>query len=457
MKLLVANRGEIAVRIIRTARELDIPTVAIYSTADADSLAVELADEAVCVGPPPANESYLVIRNVIGAAEVTGCDAVHPGYGFLSENPEFARACAENDITFVGPSPDVMSRMSDKVDAKTAAKEAGLPVLPGSDGPVDQVHDAIAAAEQAGFPVLLKAAAGGGGRGMRRVESTAELPSAFEVAQREAQAAFADGSLYVEKLLEGARHVEVQILADGLGGVLVCGDRECSIQRRHQKVVEEAQAPNLPDATRDAMHEACHRAARVWGYKSAGTMEFLVDADGNFYFLELNARLQVEHPVTELVTGLDLVAEQLRVAARRPAEPHRHRRAERRGDRVPHQRRGSGPRLPCRPRERLKEFRIAQGPGVRVDTYCQPGMLVPPYYDSLIAKLCVWAPDRPARRRPYGQGPRRDAYRWCRDHPRLAARHRRRAVVPRGALHDVVSDRAADVLPSLRSAATVHA
>jgi acetyl-CoA carboxylase, biotin carboxylase subunit len=394
VKLLVANRGEIAVRIIRTARELDIPTVAVYSTADVDSLAVELADEAVCIGPPPAGESYLVIRNVIGAAQVTGCTAVHPGYGFLAENPEFARACADNDITFVGPSPDVMARMGDKVDAKIAAQEAGLPVLPGSDGPVGSVHEAVAAAEVAGYPILLKAAAGGGGRGMRRVESSAVLPNAFDVAQREAQAAFSDGSLYVEKLLEGARHVEVQILADGLGGVLVCGDRECSIQRRHQKVVEEAPAPHLPDATRTAMHKACLDAALVWGYKSAGTMEFLVDKYGKFYFLELNARLQVEHPVTELVTGLDLVAEQLRVAEGglltttgiAPANGHA----------IECRINAEDPSKDFQPAAgRLKEFRIAQGPGVRVDTYCQPGMLVPPYYDSLIAKLCVWAPDRP--------------------------------------------------------------
>ena len=394
MKLLIANRGEIAVRIIRTARELDIPTVAVYSTADVDSLAVELADEAVCIGPPPAGESYLVIRNVIGAAQVTGCTAVHPGYGFLSENPEFARACADNDIIFVGPSPDVMARMGDKVDAKIAAQEAGLPVLPGSDGPVGSVQEAIGAAEVAGYPILLKAAAGGGGRGMRRVESSQELPQAFDVAQREAQAAFSDGSLYVEKLLEGARHVEVQILADGLGGVLVCGDRECSIQRRHQKVVEEAPAPNLPDATRAAMHKACLDAARVWGYKSAGTMEFLVDKYGKFYFLELNARLQVEHPVTELVTGLDLVAEQLRVAQGglltttgvAPANGHA----------IECRINAEDPSKDFQPAAgRLREFRIAQGPGVRVDTYCQPGMMVPPYYDSLIAKLCVWAPDRP--------------------------------------------------------------
>jgi acetyl-CoA carboxylase biotin carboxylase subunit len=394
VKLLVANRGEIAVRVIRTARELDIPTVAIYSTADVDSLAVELADEAVCIGPPPAGESYLSIRNVIGAAEVTGCTAVHPGYGFLSENPEFARACAENDITFVGPSPDVMARMGDKVDAKIAAKDAGLPVLGGSDGPVGAVDDAIRAADSAGYPILLKAAAGGGGRGMRRVESPDELPAAFDVAQREAQAAFSDGSLYVEKLLEGARHVEVQILADGLGGVLVAGDRECSIQRRHQKLIEEAPAPHLPDATRTAMHEACLRAARVWGYKSAGTMEFLVDAAGSFYFLELNARLQVEHPVTELVTGLDLVAEQLRVAQGGLLSQTGI--ASANGAAIECRINAEDPSKGFMPSAgRLAEFRLAQGPGVRVDTYCQPNMVVPAFYDSLIAKLCVWAPDRP--------------------------------------------------------------
>ena len=394
MKLLVANRGEIAVRIIRTARELDIPTVAVYSTADVESLAVELADEAVCIGPPPASESYLRIANVVGAAEVTRCTAVHPGYGFLSENATFARACADNGITFVGPSPEVMERMGDKVDAKAAAREAGLPVLPGSDGPVGTVAEAIAAAEAAGFPVLLKAAAGGGGRGMRRVETAAELPAAFEVAQREAEAAFSDGSLYVEKLLEGARHVEVQIMADGLGGVLVAGDRECSIQRRHQKLLEEAPAPNLPDATRTAMHEACLRAARVWGYRSAGTMEFLVDAGGNFYFLELNARLQVEHPVTELVTGLDLVAEQLRVANGGLLSQTGI--VEAIGAAIECRINAEDPAKDFMPAAgRLKEFRLAQGPGIRVDTYCQQGMRVPPYYDSLVAKLCFWAADRP--------------------------------------------------------------
>jgi acetyl-CoA carboxylase, biotin carboxylase subunit len=394
VKLLVANRGEIAVRVIRTAREMDIPTVAVYSTADADTPAVHLADEAVCIGPPSPSESYLRIPNVIGAAEITGCTHVHPGYGFLSENPAFARACADNGITFVGPSPEVMERMGDKVQAKQAAREAGLPVLGGSQGAVLDVAEALAAAEDAGFPVLLKAAAGGGGRGMRRVGSMEELPAAFDVAQREAVAAFGDGGLYVERLLEGARHVEVQVLADGLGGVLICGDRECSIQRRHQKLVEEAPAPNLPDSTRDAMHEACARAARVWGYRSAGTMEFLVDAEANFYFLELNARLQVEHPVTELVTGLDLVAEQLRVAqggvlSRTGVMPAN-------GHAIEVRVNAEDPSLDFRPSAgRLKEFRMPGGPGIRIDTFCAPNVMVPPNYDSLIAKLCVWAQDRP--------------------------------------------------------------
>ncbi len=393
MKLLVANRGEIAVRVIRTAREFEIPTVAVYSTVDAASLAVQLADEAVCIGPPPANQSYLRMANVIAAGEITGCTHVHPGYGFLAENASFARACADSGLVFVGPSPEVMERMGDKVQAKQAAREAGLPVLEGSDGAVSGLAEAIAAAEKAGFPVLLKAAAGGGGRGMRRVESSAELPAAFDIAQREAIAAFGDGGLYVERLLEGARHVEVQVLADGLGGVLVAGDRECSIQRRHQKLLEEAPAQHLPDATRTAMHGACARAARAWGYKSAGTFEFLVDARGDFFFLELNARLQVEHPVTELVSGLDLVAEQLRVAQGQVLSrtgvvaPN--------GHAIEVRINAEDPSLEFRPSAgRLREFRMPGGPGVRLDTFCAPGVSIPPNYDSLLAKLCVWGLDR---------------------------------------------------------------
>jgi len=394
VKLLVANRGEIAVRVIRTAREMGIPTVAVYSTADSESLAVRMADEAVCIGPPPPGESYLRMENVIGAGEITGCTHVHPGYGFLSENATFARACADAGITFVGPSPEVMEQMGDKVQAKRAAKAAGLPVLEGSDGAVSDFAEAQEAAARAGFPILLKAAAGGGGRGMRRVETPEELPAAFDVAQREAVAAFGDGGLYVERLLEGARHIEVQILADGLGGVLVAGDRECSIQRRHQKLVEEAPAPNLPDATRTAMHEACIAAARAWGYRSAGTLEFLVDARANFFFLELNARLQVEHPVTELVSGLDLVAEQLRVA--QGLVLSRTGVAAANGASIEVRVNAEDPALDFRPSAgRLKDFRMPGGPGIRVDTHCEPGMKVPPNYDSLMAKLCVWAADRP--------------------------------------------------------------
>jgi acetyl-CoA carboxylase biotin carboxylase subunit len=394
MKLLVANRGEIAVRIIRTARELEIPTVVVYSTADADTLAVELAEEAVCIGPPPPSESYLRISNVVAAGEITGCTHVHPGYGFLAENAAFARACADSGLVFVGPSPEVMERMGDKVQAKQAAREAGLPVLEGSDGAVSGLAEATAAAERAGFPILLKAAAGGGGRGMRRVEAPNELPAAFDIAQREAVAAFGDGGLYVERLLDGARHVEVQVLADGLGGVLIAGDRECSIQRRHQKLVEEAPAPHLPDATRTAMHDACARAARAWGYRSAGTFEFLVDAQASFFFLELNARLQVEHPVTELVSGLDLVAEQLRVAQGQvlsrtgvvPANGHA----------IEVRVNAEDPSEGFRPSAgRLRQFRMPGGPGVRLDTFCEPGVSIPPNYDSLIAKLCVWGGDRP--------------------------------------------------------------
>jgi len=394
MKLLVANRGEIAVRVLRTARELGIPTVAVYSTADANSLAVEMADEAVCIGPPAARDSYLDVRNVIGAAEVTGCDAVHPGYGFLSENPDFATECANNGIRFVGPAPEVMARMGDKIRAKEAATQAGLPVLGGSEGGVRDVAAARVAADAAGFPILLKASAGGGGRGMRRVDSADELERAFENASQEALAAFGDGSLYVEKLLEGARHVEVQVLADGMGGVLICGDRECSIQRRHQKVVEEGPAPNLPDATRERMHAAAEEACRAWDYKSAGTLEFLVDTHGEFYFLELNARLQVEHPVTELVSGLDIVAEQLRVADGQLLS--RTGRIEANGHSIECRINAEDPAFDFRPAAgRLDEFRLAAGPGVRVDTYCRSKGYVPPYYDSLLAKLCVWAPDRP--------------------------------------------------------------
>ena len=316
-RVLVANRGEIAVRVIRALHELGIEAVAVYSTADRDALHVRLADRAVCIGPPPPAESYLNIPSIVAAAETTGCEAVHPGYGFLSESPAFVRACTDNDLVFVGPDAEVMARMGDKVQAKAAMREAGVPLVPGTEG-ATTLAQARALAPEIGFPVLLKAAAGGGGRGMRLVSSPAELDSAFATASAEADAAFGDGSLYLEKALVPARHVEIQVLADGRVGVLTLGERECSIQRRHQKLVEESPSPALTPEMREAMEAAAERACLATGYTNAGTFEFLLDSDGAFHFIELNARLQVEHPVTELVTGIDIVREQLRVAAGEP-------------------------------------------------------------------------------------------------------------------------------------------
>src|SRR6059058_2482496 len=313
-RVLVANRGEIAVRVIRALHELEIEAVAIYSTADRDSLHVRLADRAVAVGPPPAAQSYLNIPSVIAAAATTGCDAVHPGYGFLSENPAFVAACEDNDLVFVGPSAEVMARMGDKVQAKAEVTRADVPVVPGSAGAVD-VEGAHALAEELGYPILLKAAAGGGGKGMRIVEDDEELEGAFRTAAAEAEAAFGDSDLYVEKVVRPARHVEIQVLADSRGEVLTLGERECSIQRRHQKLIEESPSPALTPETGEAMEAAADRAARAIGYRNAGTFEFLLGPDQSFYFIELNARLQVEHPVSELVTGIDLVREQLRIAA----------------------------------------------------------------------------------------------------------------------------------------------
>ena len=313
-RVLVANRGEIAVRVIRALHEVGAEAVAVYSTADADALHVRLADRAVRIGPPPAAQSYLNMASIVAAATTTGCQAVHPGYGFLSENPAFAAACEDNDLVFVGPSPDVMARMGNKAHAKAELRAAGVPLAPGTDGGVS-LADARTAAADLGYPVLLKAVAGGGGRGMRLVDDPGELESSYATAAREAEAAFGDGSLYVEKALVPARHIEVQVLADADGGVLTLGERECSIQRRHQKLIEESPSPALDGETREAMEATVERASREIGYTSAGTFEFLLGADGRFYFIELNARLQVEHPVSELVTGIDLVREQLRVAA----------------------------------------------------------------------------------------------------------------------------------------------
>jgi acetyl-CoA carboxylase biotin carboxylase subunit len=391
-RVLVANRGEIAVRVIRALHELEIEAVAVYSTADKDALHVRLADRAVCIGPPPAAQSYLNIASVIAAASTTGCEAVHPGYGFLAENPAFVSACEDNELVFIGPTADVMARMGDKVEAKLELARADVPVVPGSVGSVD-AGEARSFAGDLGYPVLLKASAGGGGKGMRIVESDDELEGEFQTAAAEAQAAFGDPSLYVEKLIQPARHVEIQVLADSHGGVLTLGERECSIQRRHQKLIEESPSPALSPETREAMEVATERAARTIGYRNAGTFEFLLGPDRSFHFIELNARLQVEHPVSELVTGIDLVREQLRIAAgERVALTGR---APRRGHALEIRINAEDPARDFAPSPGLiTSFHPPLGPGVRLDTFVHDGYTVVPFYDSLLGKIVVWDVDR---------------------------------------------------------------
>jgi acetyl-CoA carboxylase, biotin carboxylase subunit len=393
-RVLVANRGEIAVRVIRALHELGIEAVAVYSTADRDALHVALADQAVCIGPPAASESYLRIPSVIAAAETTGCEAVHPGYGFLSENPAFARACAESDLVFVGPTPEVMERLGDKAAAKDELRAAGVPLVPGTDGPASLAEIRVAASEL-GFPVLLKATAGGGGRGMRRVEGPEQLEEAYAAASAEADAAFGDGSLYLEKVVTPARHVEVQVLCDAEGGVLTLGERECSIQRRHQKLVEESPSAAVTPEIREELESSVARACAAVGYLGAGTFEFLLGPDGAPSFIEVNCRLQVEHPVTELVTGIDLVRGQLRVAAGERLDVVG--RAERRGHAIEIRINAEDPARGFAPSPGVVErFRPPLGPGVRVDTAIEDGLEIPPYYDSLIAKVIVSDDDRPA-------------------------------------------------------------
>ena len=393
-RVLVANRGEIAVRVIRALHELGVEAVAVYSTADRDALHVRLADQAVCIGPPPATDSYLVISNVVAAAETTGCEAVHPGYGFLAENAAFVRACEGSDLVFIGPTPDVVEQMGDKVRAKEALRAAGVPLVPGSDGTAG-LSDLRRAAIEAGFPVLLKAAAGGGGTGMRLVASEDELPDAFGAASAEADAAFGNGALYVERLVSPARHVEIQVLCDGEGRVLTLGERECSIQRRHQKLVEESPSPGIDDETRAEMEGAVERACRAIGYRNAGTFEFLVGPDGSFYFIEVNCRLQVEHPVSELVTGIDIVREQVRIAAGEPLELTG--RAPRRGHAIEIRINAEDPARGFLPAPGIvRRFVPPLGAGVRVDTAVSDGSEIPPFYDSMIAKVIVWDESRPA-------------------------------------------------------------
>jgi acetyl-CoA carboxylase, biotin carboxylase subunit len=393
-RVLIANRGEVAVRVIRACRELGLESVAVYSTADRDALHTRLADRALHIGPPPPAESYLNVASLVAAGNTTGCDAVHPGWGFLAENAGFARACEENDLAFVGPRPESIATMGDKVAAKKAVARAGLPLVPGSDGAAS-LEQARELGEAIGYPLLLKASAGGGGRGMRLVNSPAELDGAYATASAEAEAAFSDPSIYVEKALVDARHVEIQVLGDGEGGVLTLGERDCSIQRRHQKLIEEAPSPAVSPELRAEMEEAAGHACEELRYRSAGTIEYLLAPDGRFYFIEMNTRLQVEHPVTELLTGVDLAQAQLRIAGGEglPATG----RAKLTGHAIEIRINAEDPSRNFLPAPgTVVRFNPPLGPWVRVDTHVFDGYRIPPNYDSLVAKVVVWAPDRPA-------------------------------------------------------------
>ena len=393
-RVLIANRGEIAVRIIRACRELDIETVAVYSTADAQSLPVQLATRAVCIGPPRAADSYLNQTAVLTAAVESGCDGVHPGYGFLSENADFADLCARCGLKFIGPSGDVIRQMGNKAAARALMQSAGVPVVPGSDGAVPDAETAARVAEKIGYPVLLKASAGGGGRGMRRVFDPDALMSAFEEARAEAVACFGDGEMYLEKLILNPRHIEFQILADGRGNVVHLGERDCSIQRRNQKLMEESPSRALSDDLRERMGRDAVQAARACGYEGAGTVEFVLDGAGNYYFIEMNTRIQVEHPITEMVTGLDLVREQLRIAAGLEL-PVRQEQVHLSGHAIEVRVNAEDPAHDFRPAPGVTRFlHLPGGCGVRVDTALYNGCELSPWYDSLAAKVIVHAPTR---------------------------------------------------------------
>jgi len=392
-KVLIANRGEIAVRVIRACKEFGIRTVAVYSEADRESLHVKLADESVCVGPAATSQSYNNIPSILSAAEITDSEAIHPGYGFLSENPQFAEACLTSGITFIGPSAETIKMGGDKAKARQTMKRRGVPVVPGSDGPVVTEETALKTAKKIGFPVIIKASAGGGGRGMRIINEESELSKLFFMAQREALTAFGNGELYMEKYITTMRHIEVQIIADSKGNILHLGERDCSVQRRHQKLIEESPSPFANEKFRKKIGEYAVKAARALKYRNAGTIEFIVEPDGNIYFMEINTRLQVEHPVTEYVTGIDIVKEQLRVAAGLPLELKQP------------QVKVSGHSIECRINAEDPErfipcpgkitfMSLPGGPGVRVDTAAYSGCVIPSHYDSLVAKLIVHGRDR---------------------------------------------------------------
>jgi len=392
-KILIANRGEIALRVICACRELGIKTVAVYSEADEHSLHVRFADEDVCIGPARSVDSYLSVPAIISAAEITGADAIHPGYGFLSESAYLAEVCEACHIKFIGPYPNVIRLMGDKARARKAMKKAGVPVLPGSDGPVQSEEQAIAVAKELGYPVIIKAVAGGGGRGMRVVRAVEELSKSLKTAQREAEAAFGVGDVYLEKYVEAPRHIEIQVLGDHHGNVIHLGERECSIQRRHQKLIEEAPSAALSEKQRRRLGATVADAAKAVQYTNAGTFEFLMDPGGHFYFLEVNTRLQVEHPVTEFVTGIDIVKEQIRVAAGKRLTV-RQADVEIRGHSIECRVNAEDPETFVPSPGVIHAFSVPGGPGVRVDTYAHSECTVSPYYDSLIAKIITYGHDR---------------------------------------------------------------
>ncbi len=392
-KLLVANRGEIALRIIRACRELSIPTVVVYSEADRDSLPVFLADEAVCVGPGPAADSYLNVSRILSAAEITGCDALHPGYGFLAENPDFAEAVATCKVTFVGPSPETMRLLGDKIEARRRMKQAGVPVVPGSDGPLDFSRDTAKLCAEIGYPVLVKAAAGGGGKGMRIIKKEADLETGIQMCMAEAKRSFDDQRVYVEKYVAAARHIEIQVMGDSRGEIVHLGERDCSCQRRHQKLLEESPAPGFDHDVRVKLGDWAVAAARAADYVGAGTVEFICDENGNCYFMEMNARLQVEHPVSEMVTGADIVQEQLMIAAGERLSLHNV--ADPKGHAIECRVYAEDPDSDFAPCPGfVSDARLPAGPGIRVDSALVPRTSIPPFYDPLIAKVIAWAPDR---------------------------------------------------------------
>lgn len=391
-KILIANRGEIALRIIRTCREMGIKTVAVYSTADQDSLHVKFADEAVCIGPPPGKDSYLKIPSILAAAEITNAEAIHPGYGFLAENAGFSRICAEHDLKFIGPSPEMINAMGDKAIAKKTMIKNKVPVVPGSNGVVNNFKEAQKICKEIGYPVIIKASAGGGGRGMRLVYEEKDLKQAFDTCRNEAEAAFNNPAVYIERFVENPHHVEIQVLADQHGNVIHLGERDCSLQRRHQKILEEAPSPLMTPELRQKMGEAAVNAARSVNYEGAGTVEFLVDDDLNFYFMEMNTRIQVEHPVTEEITNYDLVAEQIKVAA---GEKIENKPLKMRGHAIECRINAEDPEHNFRPSAgTITVFHTPGGHSVRVDTHAYAGYKIPPHYDSMIAKLIVSADSR---------------------------------------------------------------